>query len=328
MFTHPTFYQYPETTDDHQLSIMCHFPFFNTYGIGPMNAYSLHKGHRLVTVPKFDPNSFVQTIQKYKIGVLHVVPPLVKFLANSPLCDKETFESVDRMVCGAATISSSIVTSLKEKVDKDFFFQEGYGSTESMVTHMTPVGSNKIGTAGQPLPNVRAKVVDRLEGETQPQGVIGEVLIKSPASMLGYHHNLKATRDSLDVYGWIHTGDVGYYDEDGYLNIMDRTQDFIKVNTFQVSPSELEDLLQQHPLVKDVGVVGVPDELAGQVPRAYIVTEGLPDKEKAERDISSYIESQVSKHKKLTGGIVFIEEVPRSNTGHLLRRELKKLVEK
>lgn len=332
MFTHPAFYQYPETTDNHQISIMCQYPFHNAYGLGPLNAYSLHKGHRLVTVPKFHPSSFVQTIQKYKIGVLHVVPPLVKFLANNPLCNKETFESVDHMVCGAATISSSIVKSLKEKVDKDFILQEAYGSTESMLTHMTPVGSNKIGTAGRPLPNVQAKVVDRLEGETQPQGTIGEIFIKSPSSMLGYHHDLKATRDSLDVYGWIHTGDVGYYDEDGYLIIKDRTQDFIKVSTFQgtsyVSPSEMEDVLQQHPLVKDVGVVGVPDESAGEVPRAYIVTEGQPDKEKAEMDLSSYIESQVSKHKQLTGGIVFIEEVPRSNTGHLLRRELKKLVEK
>ncbi|CAL4122556.1 unnamed protein product [Meganyctiphanes norvegica] len=328
MFTHPAYYQYPETTNDHQLSIMCHLPFSDAYGLGPLNAYSLHKGHRLVTVPQFDPNTFVQTIQRYKIGVLHVVPPLIKFLAKSPLCDKDSFISVDRMVCGGATVSSSIVMSLKEKIDKDFFFQEGYGTTESLVTHMSPFGSTKLGTAGQPLPNVQAKVVDMLEGETQPQGVTGEILIKSPSVMLGYHKDLKATRDSLDVYGWIHTGDVGYYDEDGYLIIKDRTQDYIKVNTFHVAPSELEDLLHQHPLVEDVGVVGVPDEMAGQVPRAYIVTKDQPDKEMAVRDICNYVESQVSKHKQLAGGIVFIDELPRSKTGNLLRRELKKLCEK
>ncbi|KAK7074614.1 hypothetical protein SK128_002957 [Halocaridina rubra] len=194
--------------------------------------------------------------------------------------------------------------------------------TESLCTHMTPKDGERLGSCGKLVPYVSAKLVDLETGASLPPGKKGELCIKSPAMMSGYHKNPEATKETIDEDGWLHTGDVAVCDEDGYFTIVDRIKELIKVKGLQVSPSELEDLILGHPEVADVGVIGVADQLSGEVPRAYIVPK---QKSLTEKDIHSFLEDKVARHKKLAGGVRFVQELPKNATGKLLRRQLKNL---
>ena len=138
--------------------------------------------------------------------------------------------------------------------------------------------------------------------------------------MKGYYNNEKATKDTIDSDGWLHTGDIGYYDSDDCLFIVDRLKELIKVKGFQVAPSELEDLLRSHPKVEDVAVIGIPDQEWGELPRAYLVTRKGADL--SEDEVHNYIKNEVTSYKQLRGGIEFIEAVPKAPSGKILRREL------
>ena len=139
--------------------------------------------------------------------------------------------------------------------------------------------------------------------------------------MQGYLNNEKATNETLDSDGWLHTGDVAYYDDDGYYFIVDRCKELIKVKGAQVSPTELENLILEIKDVADVAVVGVPDSLAGEVPRAFVVKK--PNTQISEEEISLYVNPKVAHYKKLSGGVKFIEAIPRNPNGKILRNELK-----
>lgn len=142
--------------------------------------------------------------------------------------------------------------------------------------------------------------------------------------MKGYHNNPKATAETIDEDGWFHTGDVATCDEEGYFYIVDRIKELIKVKGLQVAPSELEEIIMGHPGVGDVGVIGVPNERAGEVPMAYIVPR---QKDLSADDIHSFLEDRVARHKKLVGGIRFVQELPKNATGKLMRRQLQKMAE-
>jgi len=150
----------------------------------------------------------------------------------------------------------------------------------------------------------------------------GEVCVKGPQMRKGYYNNVQATQDTIDPEGWLHTGDIAICDDDNYFYIVDRLKELIKVRGFQVAPSELEDLLRKHPGVLDVAVIGVPDERAGELPRAFIVPKDKGSL--TEEDIHKYVDTKVSPHKKLKGGVEFVQIIPKAASGKILRRELKK----
>merc|ERR1712127_399759 len=136
--------------------------------------------------------------------------------------------------------------------------------------------------------------------------------------MIGYSNNEKANQETFDSAGWMRTGDVGYYDQEGFMFIVDRIKELIKVKGLQVAPAELEDVLRALPGVNDVGVIGIEDERSGQVPRAYIVADpGL-----TEAEVHAYMKEQVSAHKQLAGGVQFVEAIPKSLAGKILRKDL------
>ncbi|XP_045606794.2 uncharacterized protein [Procambarus clarkii] len=320
-FSHPDIFGVRPTTETQQEAFLCLMPFFHVYGIVVLTICGLYEGAKLLTLPKFDSNTYIDLIYQHQIQTLHLVPPILNFLINSPKATPETMSHVKRIACGAAPVHPSAARALREKINSDAFFHEGWGMTEVLIASLVPNRLEKIGTIGKLLPDVTAKVVSLTTGEALPAHQDGEICIKTPSMMSGYHNNPKATAETIDSEGWLHTGDVGHYDEEGFFKIVDRTKELIKVKAFQVSPSELEDVIRQHPDVLDVGVVGVQHDRLGEAPRAFVVAKDnlKPD------DIHRFLESRVAEHKRLAGGVNFVEALPKNSTGKLLRKELAKM---
>lgn len=311
-------------TESFQEVYTCVLPFFHIYGMVSVMLCGLDHGAKLVTLPRFETESFLNTIWNNHPTMLQLVPPLISFLGHHPDVKLEAFDRLHTMFCGAAPLGQAAATRLIERLNKyDLLLQEGFGMTEtSPVTHMSPVLNNKIGSCGEPVSRTRAKVVDLNTGEALGPGQEGELCVIGPQLMKGYHNNIEATEATIDPNGWLHTGDIAIYDEDNQFYIVDRLKELIKVKGLQVAPSELEDLLRRHPSVLDVAVIGVPDEISGELPRAYVVKKAGHDSVR-DRDIIKFLDSQVAPHKRLRGGLLFIESIPKTNTGKILRRELK-----
>ncbi|XP_076061824.1 uncharacterized protein LOC143037462 [Oratosquilla oratoria] len=311
-----------EALGDHQEVLMGLLPFYHIYGMLVIMAAGLRSGAKVVTVPKFEPQLYVKNLKEHRISVLQLVPPLLNFMAASPAVAPEDLTSLKTVMCGAAATPAASAQILKEKAPNPIFFQEGFGMTESLCSHMTPAGGERLGWCGKVIGNVKAKVVDLTTGKALPSGMEGELCVYSPTMMTGYHNNPKATAETIDEDGWLRTGDVAIYDDQGYFQIVDRIKELIKVKGLQVSPSELEEILLQHPSVGDVGVVGLEDERCGEVPMAFVVprAKGVDPK-----DIMSFVSDRVAPHKQLAGGVRFVSELPKNPTGKLLRRELRKM---
>lgn len=340
MVLQPEVFPYAPTTAESQESVIGLMPFFHAWGMYGVMACSLALGSKVVTMPQFIPELFVKVIRQHQVGVLHLVPPLLQFLVAHPLVTPADLASVRSTMCAAAPCPPQAAHAFKEKVPGKVFFQEVYGMTETMPTHFTPLnGKENIGSCGVLLPCVRARVEDLQTGAPLPPGRAGELVMYTPALMSGYHGNEDATRDVMTADGWLRTGDVARYDSEGYFYIVDRIKELIKVKGLQVSPTELEDELRGHPSVADVGVVGVSDARAGEVPRAYVVRRktatsgGGGEKEEEERAeeerlaeaLKTFLSERVAPHKHLAGGVRFVGELPKNPTGKLLRRTLKEM---
>ncbi|OXA41756.1 probable 4-coumarate--CoA ligase 3 [Folsomia candida] len=297
-------------------------PFFHAFGSASILCMTMHMGGHSRTLSKFDQNTFLAAIREHKPTILHLVTPLISHIANSDNYGAKELESAHTIAGGAAPIGQALISQLLDKAGKHFLFQEGYGMTElSPVSHVLLPGTNntKIGSCGSPIPGTITKIID-LEGNSLKRNERGEILVKGPQVMLGYYKNPEATKNTIDSDGWLHTGDIAYYDDEGDMFIVDRLKELIKVQGFQVAPSELEDLLRQNEKVEDVAVIGVSDVQTGEAPRAYIVKK--PQVKLTEDEVHHYLKDLVSKHKYLKGGIEFRESIPKAPSGKILRREL------
>lgn len=213
------------------------------------------------------------TLQKYKINTLHVVPPLMVFLAKSPTVDNYDLSSVKLIACGAAPLSRELAEAVRHRIGVQVI-RQGYGLTEvTLAVAEQTATHSKAGSVGNLRPGVRGRVRDIETGLNLPANQCGELQFAGPTLMKGYIDDVAATNETIDSDGWLHTGDIGYYDEDSEWFIVDRLKELIKTNGFQVPPAELEGILLQHPLISDVGVVGIPDERFGEVPLAFVVLQ-------------------------------------------------------
>ena len=199
--------------------------------------------------------------------------------------------------------------------------RQGYGLTEtSPVTHFTPKdGLNKPTSVGPAAPSTSFRVVDVATGKDAPTGGLGEVWVRGPQVMKGYLGNPEATRAMIDGDGWLHTGDIGRADEDGYLYVVDRVKELIKYKGFQVAPAELEAVVQSHPAVADAAVIPSPDIEAGEVPKAYVVIK--PGAAPTAEEIMAHVAGRVAPHKKVRR-VEFIDAIPKVPSGKILRRAL------
>ncbi|KAK6167711.1 hypothetical protein SNE40_021675 [Patella caerulea] len=305
---------------DKEDSVLLFLPLFHIYGLVAITASVLTYGSKLVLMSRFFPLPYMEAIQKYQIKILHMVPPVMVLLAKLPETKNYDLTCVKKVVCGAAPLSVAIEDQVKD-IFKVNYISQGYGMSECMVTHLDTEQNHKFGSVGQTIKGVKAKIIDTKTGEPLGPNQDGEVCIQGPQIMLGYLDQPDATSAIIDSDGWMKTGDVGHIDEDGYLYIVDRIKELIKYKGFQVAPAELEALLLKHPDVADVGVIGVPDIEAGELPKAFVVLKkGV---QLTAEEIQEFVHKQVAPHKKLRGGVEFVEQIPKSASGKILRRILR-----
>ena len=304
------------TEDDTVLAIL---PFFHIYGLLVIMNWALSHGARIVVLPRFELETFLGALQEHRVTYLHLVPPILLALAKHPVVDQYDLSSLDAINSGAAPLGEGLASAVEERLG--CVVGQGYGLTEtSPVTHHGPNqrrGQCPHASVGPCLPNTETQIVDVDSGAALGPGERGEVWIRGPQVMFGYLNRPDATAEMLDEDGWLHTGDIGYGDENGYFYIVDRLKELIKYKGFQVAPAELEALLLTHPRIKDVAVVRSPDPEAGEVPKAFVVADG----ELSAEDVMSFVAGKVAPHKKIRR-VEFVDEVPKSPAGKILRRVL------
>lgn len=294
-------------------------PFYHIYGMGVIMNYALSQGARIVILPKFDLEEFLGAIQKYGVTYAHVVPPILVGLAKHPVVDQYDLSSLDLVNSGAAPLGEDLAQAVEKRLG--CIVSQGYGLTEtSPVTHHAahyadpPTPHASIGPS---LPNTEIKIVDVDTGQPVGENARGEVWIRGPQVMAGYLGKPRATAETIDEEGFLHTGDIGMVDENGNAYIVDRVKELIKFKGFQVAPAELEAVLLTNPHIKDAAVIRSPDEEAGEVPKAVVVSDGSL----SEEDVMTYVAERVSPHKKVRR-VEFVDEIPKSPSGKILRRVL------
>ena len=294
-------------------------PFFHIYGMQILMNGLLASGVKVVTMPRFDMAASLEAVQTHKITRFFAVPPIVLGLAKAPIVDNYDLSSMRQVFSGAAPLSAELAAEASARIGCEVV--QGYGMTElSPVSHCTPEGQFRAGTSGITIANTESRIVDPETGEDQPAGERGELWVRGPQVMKGYLNNPKATAETLDDEGWLHTGDIAIIDEHHHMTIVDRLKELIKYKGFQVPPAELEGLLATHPKIVDVAVIGVADEEAGELPKAFVVP--APGQEVTLEDVQSYLSDHVASYKQIRI-LELRENIPKSASGKILRRELR-----
>lgn len=299
--------------------IVAVLPFFHIYGLEVVLNLGLWRGATLVTMPRFELETFLGLLQERRITRAFVVPPIVLALAKHPAVDGYDLSTVRAMMSGAAPLDAELEIACGRRVGCGMV--QGYGLTEaSPVTHANPdePGQSRPGTVGRLLPNTECRIVAPGSGVDLGPGEDGELWIRGPQVMRGYLNNPEATAAMLDGDGWLHTGDIGHVDRDGYFTIVDRLKELIKYKGFQVAPAELEAVLRSHPAVADAAVVPLADDECGEVPKAFVVLKG----DASPADLMAYVAERVAPYKKVRA-VEIIDVIPKSASGKILRRMLR-----
>lgn len=301
--------------DDTLIAVL---PMFHIYGLVVILNMGMRMGATIVTMPRFDLEQFLQIVEKYQVSLAHLVPPIVLALTKSPEVDNYDLSKLKTIFSGAAPLGDKISSACRERLSCDI--RQGYGMTEtSPVTHSTPAGraNIKLGSVGPPAPNTECKIVHPETGAELGPNQEGEICVRGPQIMKGYLNKPDATAHTIDADHWLHTGDIGYADEDSHFFIVDRLKELIKYKGFQVAPAELESLLLSHPAIADAAVIPIADEEAGELPKAFIVLKGQATAD----EIMNFVEEHVAPHKKIRE-VEFIDKIPKSASGKILRRVL------
>jgi acyl-CoA synthetase (AMP-forming)/AMP-acid ligase II len=305
-------------------TVIAVLPFFHIYGMVVCMLLQLAAGGTVVTMPRFDLQSFLAILAKYRVTLAPLVPPIVLALAKHPALGEHDLSSLRLVFSGAAPLGEELARGLSARLGCPVV--QGYGMTEaSPVTHLSPTQNApfKPGSIGRVVPNTEVKIVDvsTARGVTGP-GQDGELWIRGPQIMKGYLNRPQDTADAVDGEGWYHTGDVGHVDDDGFFYIVDRTKELIKYKGLQVAPAELEALLLVHPAVLDAAVVRSLDEEAGEVPKAFVVLKADEASRAVSADtIMAFVAERVAPHKRIRR-VEFIDQIPKSASGKILRRLL------
>ncbi|XP_064957541.1 4-coumarate--CoA ligase 2-like [Musa acuminata AAA Group] len=305
--------------------VLCVLPLFHIFALNSALLCSLRAGAATMLMPKFEIRTMLEGIQTHRVSVAAVVPPLVLALAKNQEIENYDLSSMRIILSGAAPLGKELEDALRIRVPQAILGQ-GYGMTEAgPVLSMCPAFAKhptavKSGSCGIIVRNAEMKVVDPDTGFSLGRNKPGEICIRGAQIMKGYLNDVDATSKTIDVDGWLHTGDIGYVDDDDEVFIVDRVKELIKYKGFQVPPAELESLLLSHPSIADAAVVPQKDEAAGEVPVAFVVR--AKDSAISEQAIKEFIAKQVVFYKRLQK-IYFVHSIPKSAAGKILRKELK-----
>jgi acyl-CoA synthetase (AMP-forming)/AMP-acid ligase II len=293
-------------------------PFYHIYGMIVLMACGFAAGITQVVLPRFDPALCLDLVQKHKVTNLFVVPPALLALAHYPDVEKYDISSIDMIMSGAAPLPQEVAKAASARFGTTVL--QGYGMTEtSPVTNVNPRTRIKDATVGPPISDTTLKVVSLDDGRELGPGEIGELLTHGPQVMKGYWQKPDSTAETLPGEGWIRTGDLVQVDDEGYVTILDRMKEMIKYKGYQVAPAELEALLMEHPAVMDSAVIPKRDDEAGEVPKAFILLK--PDQTASTEELMRFVEERVAPYKKVRE-IEFVETIPKTPSGKILRREL------
>ena len=300
---------------DHLVGVL---PFFHIYGMVVVLCGVLRKGGCVVTMPQFDLEQYLRLTSMYHVRRAYLVPPIALALAKHPMVDQFDLSRLKFVTSGAAPMGRELEEACSARIG--CLVKQGYGMTEtSPVTHFTPEDPEFVrhGSCGMLVPNTECRIVSVETGDDVAPGEQGELLIRGPQVMIGYLNNPEATAQAIDQDGWLHSGDVGRADADGFFYILDRLKEFIKYKGFQVAPAELEGVLLTHAAVADCAVIPMADTEAGEIPKAFVVVRH----EVTSEELIQYVAGVVASFKKVRC-VEFIEKIPKSPSGKILRREL------
>ncbi len=300
--------------------LLADLPYFHTAGFTIMQNLPVWMALEAITVPRPDPENVLDAIKKYKPDYLPGVPTIYNGLLNSKDFQTMDLSFIKGYFSGGAPLPIDTYNRLKELNGSDLL--SIYGLTECTVTAtVSPWGGKvKPGTEGIPVPNTEIKIVDLESGSKEmPAGETGEILIKGPQVMKGYYKNPEATAAVLKD-GWLYTGDIGFMDEEGYLTVVDRKKDIIIAGGFNIYPNEIDDILFGHPKIAEACTIGVPDQYRGETVKAYIVLQ--EGEAMNAEEVEAFCRESLAPYK-IPKQVEFIEELPKSSVGKILRRALK-----
>jgi len=301
---------------------LCVLPFYHVLGMTATMNTAIASASTMILIPRFDVVEVLKSIDKYKATLFCGVTALYSALLKHPDIKNYDLSSLNFCICGASALPPEVQKQFMDMTGS--VLVEGYGLTEaSPVTHVNPMDPSletvKIGSIGFSLPDTLAKIVAPISGEELPNGEAGELVIKGLQVMKGYWNNPEETTMALRDK-WLITGDIARKDNDGYFFLVDRVKDLIKYKGHSVFPREIEDVLYEHPAVKLCAVVGVPDEVSGEIPKAFIVLND--EVEVSEEEIIQFVKDRVAAYK-IIRKVEFRRELPMSSVMKILRRELR-----
>lgn len=297
-------------------------PMTHFYGLASTLKY-LNDGSKTLIMSRFDLEKYIKLASENQLMAMALVPPVAVMLCNNPeVVRKYDLSSLMYVFSSGASLSLKTIQKIKELLPGIILaVAQGYGMTETTGAVTRSNENTPEGSVGSVISGMELRIVDVDSGRTCGPHEKGELTVRGPTIMKGYYGDPKATSEMIDANGWLHTGDIGYFDENESVFIVDRIKEMIKHKGQQVAPAELEALLLTHPEVLDVGVTGIPDEMMGELPIAFIVRK--ENSNTSEQQFQKFVAENVAPYKQLTGGVRFVSSIPKSPTGKILRRVLK-----
>ncbi|KAL5537377.1 hypothetical protein UlMin_045454 [Ulmus minor] len=299
-------------------------PYFHMVGFF-YTTKSIALGETVVVMERFEMRKMLRSVEEFRVTHVTLVPPLVVAMTKSHLTADYDLSSLETIACGTAPLGKEVIKKFKTKFPKVTLAQ-GYGLTEAsgaVFRTAKPEETLRFGSTGRLSEGFEAKIIDPESGDALLPGKQGELWIRGPTIMKGYIGDGEATSATIVAGGWLRTGDLCYIDEEGYLYVVDRLKELIKYKGYQVAPAELEQLLLSHPEIIDAAVIPYPDEEAGEIPMAIVVKEAKSSLR--ESDVLGFVAKKVAPYKKVRK-VAFVDSIPKTGSGKILRRELKTFV--
>ena len=306
--------------------VLAFLPFFHIYGMTVLLNLAVKQRATLVTMPRFDFVEFLRIMQDHKCSFIFIAPPVAVALAKHPLVDQYDLSSVHTVLSGAAPLDGHLAQAVADRLGVRMI--QGYGMTElSPVSHAIPNDRPDLAlsSVGFTLPNIECRLIDPETGKdievpAEGESIAGELLCRGPNVMLGYLGNESATREVMTEDGFMRTGDIATVNWEGVVTIVDRLKELIKYKGYQIAPAELEALLLTHPSIADAAVIGILDDEGQEVPKAFVVLQSG-----AELDgegVMAFVTEHVAPYKKVRR-VQFIDAIPKSSSGKILRKDLR-----